>query len=343
MDISKKQELFQKYVSGKATDEDVHLLMQLIDEGGVADLANQSDKLWSDNHLFPQIDEEVARRMKSRVMASASAEQAKEKTIGRREFPYWLRVAAVLVPLIAFTLVFYWINGEGNRLESNDSSEVISYVEKINPKGQKSTLVLSDGSMVILNADSKLVYKESFDRYERRVVLEGEAFFNVKRDASRPFVIVTDQITTTVLGTSFSVRAYPGGAHVKVAVASGRVAVQELNSQSQPGEDQGLLLIPGEMGVYGRANKTLNKTSFDERDLFGWKDGLIYFKNANINEIKARLEQWYGVTIVMEKQISLEKDFSGAYKNKTLELVLNSLAFVYDFNYEIKDKMIRIY
>jgi transmembrane sensor len=342
VETSKKQELFQKYVSGQASDEEVDLLMHLIDEGGTDDLSQQSDRLWEGSNLFPQMEEGTAKRIRGRVMASIEADDTQSTPKSRRFVPYWLRVAAVLVPVAVFSVIFYWIKGNDTQVASTQELEAVAYVEKANPKGQKSTIILSDGSMVILNADSKLVYKERFDGGERRVVLEGEAFFDVTKDASRPFIIVTDDIATKVLGTSFNVRAYPGGDDVKVAVATGKVSVQKLNVKNLSGEE-GLLLMPGEMGVYVRKGGTLEKVSFDDRDLFGWKDGLIYFKNANFIDVKARLEQWYGVTILIEKQIPLEKDFSGAYKNKPLALVLHGLAFVYDFNYEIKDKIVRIY
>lgn len=343
METSKKQELFQKYVSGQSTQEEVDLLMRLIDEGGTDDLGKQAEMLWSTSHLFPPLEEGAGNRIRSRVMQSVDAGEKHDIKQARREIPYWVRVAAVLFPFVVFSFVFYWGNKDETPLATTPKVGTIAYIEKANPKGQKSTIILSDGSVVTLNADSKLIYKERFDDKERRVILEGEAFFDVSKDASRPFIIETKQITTRVLGTSFNIRAYPGADEVKVAVASGKVSIKKSYLGSTDEEERALVLVPGEMGVYKKLNQTLNKTSFDKRDLFGWKEGLIYFKNANFIDVQERLEQWYGVNIIIEKPISLEKDFSGTYKNKPLELVLQGLAFVYDFNYEIKDKVVRIY
>jgi transmembrane sensor len=338
VDISKKQELFQKYVAGKASDEEVDLLMLLINEGGTDDLGPQADELWQENRLFPPM-EEAGARMKAQVMEVLQHDDGGNTW----EMPYWMRVAAVLLPVVMISVALYWISSDRYVEEITATAELSPVVEKANPRGQKSTLILPDGSVVTLNASSKLSYRENFEQSERRVVLEGEAFFDVTRDENRPFIIETDQITTKVLGTSFIVRAYPGAGEVKVAVASGKVSVQKSSAGTSPQAGEALLLLPGEMGVYAMADQTLNKTPFDERDLFGWKDGLIYFNNASFNEVKDRLEQWYGVDIRVDKAIVLEKDFSGSYKNKPLDLVLHGLAFVYDFDYEIRDKSVRIY
>ncbi|CAD5278635.1 MULTISPECIES: FecR family protein [unclassified Imperialibacter] len=343
MKTRKKQELFQKYLSGRASDKEVDLLMRLIDEGGTDDLGPQAEIIWNESHLFPQMEVEVTERLTNRI--AASLDQMKEQNLPKtlRVMPYWLRVAAVLVPVAVFSVVFYLIKGKETSLVATEQVETITYVEKINPKGQKSTIILSDGSVVTLNADSKLVYQERFEGKERKVTLEGEAFFDVTKDPSRPFIIETEQLITRVLGTSFTVRAYPNAEGVKVAVATGKVSVEKAGGKKSGNDGETLVLVPGEMGVFEKLHRTLNKESFDERDLFEWKEGLIYFENAEFGEVLERLEQWYGVSIKVEKRISLEKDFSGAYKNKPLELVLEGLAFVYDFEYEIKSKTVRIY
>ncbi|MEQ8416895.1 MAG: DUF4974 domain-containing protein [Imperialibacter sp.] len=342
METSKKQELFQKYVSGQASDKEVDLLMHLIAEGGTDDLGDLVDGLWSENHLFPSIDEGVAGRMKAVVMKSVGVDATEKVSRLKKEPSYWLRVAAVLLPLTVIGALFYLTNRAPDQVPAVSQAESSANVEKVNPKGQKSTFILFDGSMVTLNADSKLTYKEGFAEKERRVTLIGEAFFDVAKDSLRPFIIQTEQITTRVLGTSFNVRAYPGAEEVTVSVATGQVSVQKSEQSSKTVEEVALLLLPGEMGVYKKQNQSLNKASFDVRDSFGWKHGLLYFKNAPFEQVLHRLEQWYGVTIVVKKKIALENDFSGAYRNKPLELVLEGLSFVYDFKYEIDGKEVTI-
>lgn len=338
MKSNRQEILFEKYLDGKASESEIKELMFLIDEAGTEPLEASSAKIWNNAGFISTMNPQEGDRLKSKVFNSLGhkVEERRHKT------PYWVRVAAVIAPFLIGALFLYIWNRPGDANTLAATSPVIEYVEKVNPKGQKSTITLEDGTVVNLNADSKLIFKRPFDKEQRRVVLEGEAFFDVAKDSSRPFTIQTEDIATTVLGTSFNIRAYKGAGEILVAVASGKVKVEKVNRPKDEPKDEPLLLVPNEMGRYSAMNNKIEKTSFDPTSLFGWKEGVIYFKDANFKEVRERLEQWYGVTFLIEKSIDSKRDFTGTYKNKSLSTVLEGMSFVYDFEFEINDKLVII-
>ena len=256
----------------------------------------------------------------------------------RKQSKVYLGIAASIALMICTLYVF-----KSEFISSSEEPVAVSFITKENPKGQRRQIRLPDGTSVHLNAGSQLIYPDKFDD-ERKVHLKGEAFFEVTRDTSRPFVISSGDIETTVLGTSFNVRAFQNSNEIQVAVATGRV---EVSKKSKEPKKESLILKPNEMAVFNKEDKSIRKQNFKEIEVFGWKDGILYFQNADFNGVKERLEQWYGVSFILEGQVSPKrvdpkKDFDVSYENESLEIVLEGLSFVYDFNFKIKDKVVVI-
>lgn len=202
--------------------------------------------------------------------------------------------------------------------------------------GQKKTVVLSDGTKVMLNAGSQLIYPKKFDGESREVSLTGEAFFDVHRDETHPFIIQTSGLTTQVLGTSFNVRGYDEDLAVRVSVVTGKVRVTSVAGESA-------YLIPEQMGVFSKENQSINVTSFDENEFVGWTEGLLIFENETLPDIFQKLERWYGVTILVDEGVKLEGHYSGSYKNKSLMLVLEGISYTSHLKYELNQKTITIH
>lgn len=211
-------------------------------------------------------------------------------------------------------------------------------VEKVIPRGQKQTIQLLDGTVVKLNSDSKLLYEEDLDKNTREVFLTGEAFFNVAHDAERPFIVHCGVVQTVVLGTEFNVRSYPGEGKVIVALVRGKVEIRnrELSSENT------LQLAPNEMvSIAPRQGGAFQVTSFNLREITGWKDGILYFNEADFDEIVRKLEQWYDVQIQVTGDFH-GRAFSGEFENQSLESVLNGIGFSLHFRYDIRGREIKI-
>ena len=172
-----------------------------------------------------------------------------------------------------------------------------SWLTCTNPTAQTAPLTLNDGSTVLLRPHSRLRYPQRFDGAERVVTLQGEAFFQVFHDANRPFRVLTDKIETVVLGTSFTVRAFPDQPDATVMVRTGRVRVRPRpNSHgpaTRPGPD--LVLRPNQQVVYSPQLRELRPELIDEPALLQAQP--LTFDERPVAEVLATLQVGYGVPI----------------------------------------------
>lgn len=210
------------------------------------------------------------------------------------------------------------------------------------PSGIKLTKILPDGSKVILNSRSSITYDEGFTHSSREITLNGEGYFEVVKDASRPFTVHTGKISTTAFGTSFNIRYRPSEPSTEVSLATGKVQVKIKGSTGTSAAE----LLPGERMAYSSDTETLEVGLFDFRETFAWKEGILYFKETSLIQVVQRLEDWYGVKIRIEGTPDQSKNqkwsYTGRFENQSLENVLTGIAFIKDFNFEIEGKNIKI-
>lgn len=197
--------------------------------------------------------------------------------------------------------------------------------------GERTVYTLPDGSHVHLNAGSKLIYSPSFKK-DRHIALEGEAFFDVVKDRSKPFTVHTRQITTTVLGTSFNIRAYPENNTVTVALKTGKVLV----GRETPGKWDQVSLTPGEKLIYDEGTGMVKKEKLFPDDLV-WTEGVMVLNKVSFNEFVRLIERWYGADIEVTGSPREDWIINGRFKNKPLAVVLESISFAENISYSLKD------
>ncbi len=205
------------------------------------------------------------------------------------------------------------------------------------PPGVKSNLTLSDGSKVILNSASSLSYVKNFESDQRVVELVGEAFFEVAKDASRPFRVKTGPVVTTAIGTSFNIKAY-SGLPIDVSLTSGEVEV-EVNFE----ERSTINLSPGDAVNINTETQSSHKRSFNEEQVIAWTKKTIYFRETPFSEIKRVLENWYGVEIHLYNESDKDIQVSGAFIDQSLNNVLEGLSYSARFDFEINKDQVKIY
>ena len=252
---------------------------------------------------------------------------------------YWThirigKVAASVSILLSLGMAYFFSAFPPSTAVEIPQAEII---HKENPWGQRSTVFLSDGTEVTLNAGSSIEYDKEFARHERMVYLQGEAFFQVAEDAQRPFKVKTRDLITQALGTSFNVKAYAQSA-VEIALVTGKVCVQREHTQSATDT---LLLVPGESATYDEEAE-FTKSHFDAKKVLSWKDGIIYFDYADEETVFHTLEKWYGVEITVVNATKKEWNYAASFDNRSLEHVLMSISFAMDFEYKIDGKSISI-
>ena len=284
----------------------------------------------SSKESFEKLKERIDKNgLAIEIDANVSA-QTETKIIDWRP---WLKYAAVLIMAIGLGWTAYYVVSQ----ETTTPIQMAT-VEKSNPNGRKTTFELPDGTKVNLNAASELKYVDDVKKNKRIVYLSGEAFFEVAKDKTKPFSVITKGISTTALGTSFNVKAYIDDPLVKVLLMTGKVGVEYLSAKSS-----GLILSPGMGAQYDSNRGELLSKDFNFEKELGWKQGIIILDNTGLSDVMDELERWYGVKInIQNKQNSGQWNYSGRFQNESLENVLTTMGHVKGFNYKIEDKSVTI-
>jgi len=234
--------------------------------------------------------------------------------------PLVLRIAAVILFVIAVGIPLYLVD------ISRHSGQML--ISKTATDGN-SSVDLPDGSRVYLNEGSSIVYPESFDR-NRNVQLRGEAFFEVMSDPSNPFRVRSGNALITVLGTSFNVKESTADMAVEVLVRTGKVKVE-----NEPVK-QSVTLLPGQ---FARSTEKSVEMSLQEDDNYlAWKTMEFRFVNRPLSEVLSVLEQSYHVKISAELEQSDSLRLTSAYKEQTIDAILETISTAFSFRLEKEGK-----
>jgi transmembrane sensor len=194
------------------------------------------------------------------------------------------------------------------------------------PYGKSMQLLLSDGTQVWLHAGTRLVYPRSFDSNYREVYLEGEAIFEVAKDATKPFLVSAEGHQVRVLGTVFSVANYAEEPSIRTVLQSGSVSVRYAGGHWYS-RDQHITLDPGNQLVYDRATTMATRSTVDVQRYFAWRDGVLMFENDALETIAKQLTRFYNVPIHIDSEGLKQERFSGILDlHDQLEVVLATIA-----------------
>ena len=190
---------------------------------------------------------------------------------------------------------------KNNIKKTDDISEIMNTLNV--PRQGEYSLILSDGTTVRLNSESSLTYPIEFKNNKRIVTLEGEAFFTVKKDTNRPFIVKTNDYSVKVLGTKFNVNNYKNDPSTSITLVVGKVQIND--------NSKGLVVLkPGEQLSGKRNHMTLKKV---DTDLFtSWTKGKFVFKDAVLEDIALQISRWYDVEVFFANNDTKKIHFSGA-------------------------------
>jgi len=235
---------------------------------------------------------------------------------------------------IAASLVFFL--GLGMLFKSNFfTTKPVNYVLVTSKVGQRTEVLLPDSSMVYLNSGASIRYPEKFIGSYRNIELKGEAFFKVKRNIEKPFMVNSGHFKTTVLGTSFSV-VNNGDNDFRVAVKTGKVKVENRATQRQ------FILIKNTQVAFNAATGRLEKSYVNAEHVTDWHKNLLRFDAITAKEAFRAIEKWYNVKVYCESDSILNRKIRAAYSNEPVGKVLKSLEFMIGLKYEIKNDSIII-
>jgi transmembrane sensor len=343
MDDNRLLDLIGRKLSGEASSEELKELEGLVQQQ--PELKHRIailQQFWEQHDIVsPAAIEEALKKALQKIDLPVSTPVEYLPPVKRRSTRFILfRAAAAVVILLGCFLIWNKWQTPGKK-ETTLANASLSLVEKQNSKGVKSTIELPDGSKVWLNADSKIEYPEAFAGGSREVYLNGEAFFDVVKNPSKPFIIHLSNGTVRVLGTSFNIRAYENEKVIQTSVVTGKVAFipkYERNSKKQ----DTLFITPENKVSYFLANeKVVAAVTISQEDK-AWTEGKLIFKNMTFEQIAAELERNFGMKVVFVNDNPKAYRLTGSFQNNNLEEIMYYLQKTKEFNYKITDSALLI-
>ncbi len=355
--IESIKELLVKFKLGTLSPQESHQLLALLKKADNDALLKEAiNSFWEENLATSDVPT-------AKLWDRINAEIEKELNSGSKPviqlMKPLLRYAAIIVITISLTLF-------AGKLLNNQSvtpkiSSGLRYNEVSVSFGSKSRILLPDGSLVVLNSGSILKYPSDFEADGRNVYLEGEGYFEVKKDASHPFLVKTKGITVRVLGTKFNVKSYNDEKTIETTLVSGSVEILPNNKNT---EKEKILLTPNQQALFYKETNTIDiqkteeapgnvaeadisenlkiKTKVDIAQVISWKDNRLVFRNENFDELTKRLERWYDVKIEIKDEDLRKVLITGTFQKESIEQALNALKLITPFKYEMKMNQIII-
>lgn len=276
--------------------------------------------------------QEEAMLKKDKVFAAIQSRiQPQRKPVRYRDLYIALTsVAATLLVVIG-----------GMSIMRSESPNVINLAESIaeqrvevySPAGMISKLTLPDGSKVILNNNSTLSYPVKFSGNERKIELDGEAFFEIEKDSLKPFLINTEGMDVRVLGTSFNLKAYEADNETILSLKDGIVQAET----TRKGEKEQIKLVPGEQLVVDRLAETLERKKVNINWYTAWVDGKMVYRDETLSRILKDIEQRFDIDIVVQDSCLLkDKYFVSFSHGETVKQMLFLLSYKREWAYTME-------
>jgi transmembrane sensor len=223
-------------------------------------------------------------------------------------------------------------HASGSDVAATDGNPVYNTITT--PRGGQYQVVLADGTKVWLNSASSLKYPAVFNGHERKVELSGEAYFEVVKNAAKPFSVTVNGINVQDLGTHFNIRGYTDEQSVKTTLLEGSVKLVSQNHQT--------LLKPGEQGALNLSQTAFEIKEVDTEDAVAWKNGLFAFNNEDIHSIMNSISRWYDVDVIFPPNFK-GKNFGGTISRfKDVSEVLNALELTGSIHFKVEGRRITV-
>ncbi len=309
------------------------------------------------SHKRIKFSDEYKQHQSDRLMAHINTDEKGNKR--KKELFYYISIAASVLIVFALSFSILYKTNLLNIISGNNQQ-----IELIVPSGEKSQLVLADGTRVWLNSESRLKYPVSMKRKERKVFLEGEAYFDVTKQKGSHFIVYTQDLKVKVLGTKFNVKSYPRDKTIETTVVEGSVRIE---SKENTIKFSPVVLKPAERLVYRKVplknsikhiavndkNEESKIVPFVDQEIIisnvntdnitCWKDHLLVFDNETFEEIAIKMSRWYKVQIdILDADLKAQRYTGKFVNNESLKQVLEAIKLTTPIKYNINQNYIQI-
>lgn len=264
-------------------------------------------------------NEQVAwQKIQQHIQQDSSETEVRPLYSAQKKMTYWLMAAAMVLIL-----------GFGNWwLQRGAQAPMVEFASSENLQN----LILPDGSKVTLNKHSKISYAEGLEGEERKLKLEGEAYFEVAHNPERPFIVYQENTAVKVLGTQFNLRLNREDESVEVQLAKGKVAFYAVDQKENIVE-----LMPGEQAIY--TSQSIQKYVISSPNYDSWKTGILSFDDMPLAQAIKDLQQHFHVKIEVGEELLKESKITAIFEHSKLENILDAVSYALDAEYEKVDSV----
>lgn len=316
-------EVWKKYQQGQATYQELLQLQDFMNKENSEERDSFIQKLWdetpiaSDDKAFDF--EETLKNVKTAIHKQESQRKAKRQTI--------ILIVSFIMALGVSGYFAYQRFFNQETPKEQIVTPIYAFVEV--PKGELyKNVQLPDGSKITLNQGATLKYIKNF-KNNREVSLVGEAYFEVVKDNLHPFRVITGELTTTVLGTIFNISHREQRDNIKVTLIEGKIALSDTQNEE--------VLIAGEQAIYDRKENSFSKVEQATDLALAWKNDIVYFNKASVEEVIEVLEEKYNVYFIIKNKEAIKSHLIYRLNSEKygFEEVLTHITKITDYKFEI--------
>lgn len=327
----KVQEIIKKYFAGDYSEKVQNGFLNWFKNGeNTIEKENALKDVW-DNI---EVEADNSTQESYSALASIINENNKPKRPQTSLFKKILRVAAVMMlPLISTGITYFVMKNHQKQ------SEGIQLVEHIVPHGEIKTITLPDSSAVTINSGSIVIYPYKFSG-QRDIFLNGEAYFDVVRDDSKPFVVKTADLHVQALGTSFNVSSYLDSDNASVTLESGKLLVEFRNQANEA-----VIIQPGEQIAYYRPTGNYEKRNVDVNRVTAWIEGSVIIQSLTFSELAKVIERRYAIQVYYNSsKFANDRITLTTAEGETVNELMNILQYLIPgLEYRIENDKLYIY
>jgi ferric-dicitrate binding protein FerR (iron transport regulator) len=313
------KELYEKYISNMATEQEIRLLVSFINTSPSIQELLEQQILNSSSETSDAIRQRMYNHIRRRIHAEEKRRKAAVANVWR-----WMAAAVIVGAAFVFGR-YYHIPVHEAQLPAEEW--VIT-----TDRGEKAGMTLPDGSRVWLNVASRLTVSSAYNKEERRLRLDGEAYFEVATDAAKPFVVDCSDISVEALGTTFSVKAYGEDATAYAVLVEGKVHVAMPEQEAE--------MKAGERVVFNKSTQEVFTEMVNPNYFTEWRKNRLRFENETFEEIAKNIARIYNIDYSFADESIKALTFTGTLNNNNLEAILSSITLTSYISCSLKNSSI---
>lgn len=323
---SDKRTLVVKFLAGEISDSEMNVLKAWLEKDPAnRQVFNEENELWQESGIKTQLDhyqiENAWTKVSDKIRAGRNRD-SKVIVLNRNNYRILIAAASVacMVAIVGLTLRF--------AEKGSDKHNIAALTTVCTEEGEKAHILLADSTNVYINSGSTLEYKADYNTKERVVRLSGEAFFDVRTNPEKPFVVQLDQLTVSATGTRFNVLSYSNENRIETTLEEGKIQISIIGQEP-------LEVKSGQQVVYFTKTKKAVVSDVHTETYTSWKENKLRFNDTPFEEALRKISRKYNVTFQIQNRELLDLKYTATFIDESIEEVMQMLKVVSPITYKI--------